>query len=85
MPRTIRNPRRTGGVVGCHPSETSGEAQMTHLACMDPQVTIEDYYRRRLTDGQTRFHDTDSNCPMLKRDVRPQRRQFGQLGQAGVR
>lgn len=39
------------GLLTC---EMSGEEQMVHYACMDAQVPIEDYYRRRLTDAQTK-------------------------------
>lgn len=38
--------------------EMTGEEQLVHLACIDAEVSVEDYYRRRLTDGQRRaFED----------------------------
>lgn len=46
--------QRYGVTVGWLTCEMSGEEQMTHLACMDAQITIEDYYRRRLNDAVTK-------------------------------
>lgn len=47
---THRYERRAGWLT----CEMSGEEQLVHLACIDAQVPLEDYYRKRLTADQRR-------------------------------
>lgn len=46
--------QRSEVTVGWLTCEMSGEEQLTHLACLDSGVTVEEYYRKRMTDGQRR-------------------------------
>lgn len=46
--------KRYGCKVGVQTCEMTGEEQLTALACMDADVSLEGYYRRTLTDDERR-------------------------------
>jgi replicative DNA helicase len=56
--------------VGWLTCEMSGEEQLVHLACIDSQVDLEEYYRRRLRDHQRNRFAAELNAwtetPLLK-------------------
>jgi replicative DNA helicase len=46
--------KRSSARTGWLTCEMTGEEQLVHLACIDAELTIEDYYRRKLTTEQAR-------------------------------